>query len=48
MKRLAIAAIMIALLMGAYSCATKCVTEPPPGGFSYDEPAGGGQDGTGK
>ena len=38
MKRLMCAAVMLVFCITAYSCATKCVTVPPPGGFSYDEP----------
>jgi hypothetical protein len=39
---------MLILSLTAYSCATKCVTEPPPGGFTYDEGEGSGRDEGGK
>lgn len=44
MKRLMITAMILAAAMSVYSCSTKCVSNPPPGGYSYDEPvAKGGQ-----
>ena len=37
MNRLIIAAMIMVLSMGAYSCAYKRVAVPPPGGYSYDQ-----------
>jgi hypothetical protein len=35
MKRLILAAMLLVFCVAAYSCAYKCVTVPPPGGYSY-------------
>ena len=37
MKWLMFAAVILVCSMMTYSCASKCVTVPPPGGLSYDE-----------
>jgi hypothetical protein len=36
MTRLILLAMMLVSCMTAYSCASKCVSIPPPGGYSYD------------
>jgi hypothetical protein len=45
MKRLVIAAMIMALGMAGYSCASKCVSVPPPGGYSYDQAPERGEEG---
>lgn len=37
MKWLMFAAAILVSCITTYSCASKCVTVPPPGGLSYDE-----------
>jgi hypothetical protein len=36
MTRLILAAMILATCVTAYSCASKCVSTPPAGGYSYD------------
>jgi hypothetical protein len=37
-KRLILAATMLVFCLTLYSCAYKCVTVPPPGGYPYGQP----------
>jgi hypothetical protein len=44
-KRLIVAALVCLLTLSSYSCAYKCVTVPPPGGYSYGQAAEKGEQG---
>jgi hypothetical protein len=37
MNWLMLVAMLLAFGVTAYSCASKCVTVPPPGGYSYGQ-----------
>lgn len=43
MNRLMLITMLLVFGVTAYSCASKCVTVPPPGGYSYGRGAEQGE-----
>ncbi len=37
MKQITLVLVAVAICLLVYSCASKCVIVPPPGGLSYDQ-----------